>query len=68
MFDAVPGWVLYALGVVSGALLVLAIGPSSDAFWTAVYTVRRWCTILGAMVLAAAVLGGLGYIVLQSQT
>lgn len=62
-----PGWLIYALGVISGALLVLAIGPASDTFWDAVYWVRRVCIIVGASVLALAVIGGVGYIVWQSQ-
>jgi hypothetical protein len=60
-----PWWLIFALGVVTGALAVLAIGPTSDAFWEAVYTVRRWCTIIGACVLTAVFLGGVGYLLVQ---
>lgn len=61
--DTVPWWLIYGLGVVSGALLVLGIRPSSDAFWEAVYTVRRACTIVGAVVLTGAAICGVGYLV-----
>jgi hypothetical protein len=66
MLDTIPTWLVYVLGVVTGALVVLAIGPASDTFWEAIYVVRRWCTIVGACVLAAAAFGGVGYLLWQA--
>lgn len=60
-----PWWLIYVLGVVSGALLVLAIGPSSDAFWEAVYIVRRWCTIIGGVVLGGGAIAGVVYLLVH---
>lgn len=60
-----PGWLIYVLGVISGCLLVLAIGPSSDAFWEAVYIVRRWCTIVGGVVLGGGAIAGVIYLLVH---
>lgn len=58
-----PWWLTYVLGIVSGVVLTLAIGPSSDAFWEAVYIVRRWCLIIGGVVLGGGTLFGICYLV-----
>lgn len=60
-----PWWLIFALGVVVGALGVLAIGPSSDAFWEAVYYVRRICLIIGGVVLGGGTLVGVIYLVMH---
>jgi hypothetical protein len=65
MLSTIPAWLIFALGVVCGALLVLAIGPTSDAFWTAAYTVRRWCTIVGACVIGATAVGGVLWLLIH---
>ncbi len=62
MIDTIPSWLLLVLGFVGGALVALVLGPASLVFWEAVYVLRRWCTIVGAVVLAAAAFGGAGYL------
>lgn len=68
MLSTIPDWLIYVLGVVSGALLVFAIGPASEAFWDAVYFVRRACLIVGAVVLAGLLLGGAGWLLVAATT
>jgi hypothetical protein len=63
-----PGWMIYALGVVTGALLMLGLGPASDAFWEVTFWLRRAAIIVGAVVLAGAFLVAAGYLVLQAQS
>lgn len=58
-----PGWLIFVLGVVVGALGILVIGPASDAYWEAVYAVRRFCLIVGVCVVVLVVVGGVGYLV-----
>lgn len=66
MPDTIPAWLIFAAGAAVGFLVALAIGPASAAYWEAVYVLRRWCTILGAVALAALVLGGGGYLLWQA--
>jgi hypothetical protein len=63
-----PGWLIYLLGVISGALLVLGLGPASDAFWEVAFWLRRAAIIVGAVVLAGAVVAAVGYLVLNAQS
>jgi hypothetical protein len=57
-----PWWLIFILGAIVGSLATLAVGPTSTAFWSAVYTVRYWCTVLGAVVLGGGILGGVCYL------
>jgi hypothetical protein len=62
-----PWWVIFFLGLISGVLGTLAIGPTSDAFWAAVYIVRRWCLITGAVVLCGGTLFGICYLIYRAK-
>jgi hypothetical protein len=61
-----PWWLIFVLGVIVGCLGTLAIGPTSDAFWEAVYIVRRWCIITGAVVLGGGTLAGIVFLIYQA--
>jgi hypothetical protein len=63
-----PWWAFLVLGLIGGALGTLAIGPTSDAFWEAVYIVRRWCIIVGATVLGGGFLAGVAFLIYQANT
>lgn len=62
-----PWWAFLTLGLVGGVLGTLAIGPTSDVFWDAVYIVRRWCLIIGAVVLCGGTLGGICYLIYRAK-
>lgn len=62
----IPRWLVYVLGVISGALLMLAVGPASDAFWEAAYWARRICLVVGAVVLVGGLAAGAVYLFMQS--